>query len=286
MMVTLTPIVLAAGIALSLALLSVAAAISVRSLGTRYRDTVLESATTAFSDLFIFLDRGRLMRLSGIATVVLAALAYLLARNAFVAACVAGACLFGPTVAHRQLSIRRRNKLVQQLPDSLDALVGALRSGLSLAQALSLLAEQLPEPSNQEFGLVVRKLRLGMGIDEVLVEFEKRIATQEHIMFTTCMRISREIGGNLTEALERLADTIRKKIAMEGKINALTSQGKLQGIVVACLPLFVMWALNSIEPEAMEPLFHTWLGYGVLTVIAALELLGFVLIRKIVRIDV
>jgi tight adherence protein B len=100
------------------------------------------------------------------------------------------------------------------------------------------------------------------------------------------MRISREIGGNLTEALERLADTIRKKIAMEGKIKALTSQGKLQGIVVACLPLFVMWALSTIEPEAMAPLFHSWLGYGVLTVIGALELLGYVLIRKIVRIDV
>jgi tight adherence protein B len=187
---------------------------------------------------------------------------------------------------HRHLRVRRRKKLVLQLPDCLDALVGALRSGLSLPQALSLLAEQLPAPSNQEFGLVVRKLRLGMAIDEVLVEFEQRVATQEHVMFTTCMRISREIGGNLTEALERLADTIRKKIMMEGKIAALTSQGKLQGIVVACLPLFVMWALSSIEPDAMEPLFHSWLGYGVLTVIAALELVGFVLIRKIVRIDV
>jgi tight adherence protein B len=285
-MTALAPIVIAAGIALSLALISVAAALSVRSLGARYRDTVLESATVAFSDLFIFLDRGRLMMMSAVATVVFTALMFLLTRNALVAAGVAVACLFGPTVAHRQLGIRRRNKLVQQLPDSLDALVGALRSGLSLAQALSLLAEQLPEPSNQEFGLVIRKLRLGLGIDEVLVEFEQRIPTQEHIMFTTCMRISREIGGNLTEALERLADTIRKKIAMEGKIAALTSQGKLQGIVVACLPLFVMWALDSIEPEAMHPLFNTWLGIGVLTVIAALEVLGFVLIRKIVRIDV
>jgi tight adherence protein B len=277
---------LAAGIASSLVLITIAMVISMRNLGTRYRDTVLESASTGFSDLFIFLDRGRLMAMSGLVTVLLSIAAYVVTRSAVISFCVAVACLFGPTVMHRHLRARRRKKLVLQLPDCLDALVGALRSGLSLPQALSLLAEQLPAPSNQEFGLVVRKLRLGMAIDEVLVEFEQRVATQEHVMFTTCMRISREIGGNLTEALERLADTIRKKIMMEGKIAALTSQGKLQGIVVACLPLFVMWALSSIEPDAMEPLFHSWLGYGVLTVIAALELVGFVLIRKIVRIDV
>ena len=224
--------------------------------------------------------------MSGVATILITAIAYLLSRNLFIAFLAAVACLFGPTVLHRRLGVRRRNRLVLQLPDCLDALVGALRSGLSLPQALALLSEQLPAPSNQEFGLVVRKLRLGMAVDEVLVEFERRIPTQEHIMFTTCMRISREVGGNLTEALERLADTIRKKIMMEGKIAALTSQGKLQGIVVACLPLFVMWALSSIEPDAMQPLFHSWLGYGVLGVIAMLEILGFVLIRKIVRIDV
>lgn len=283
---TFTPFVLAAGIALTLVLIGIATVISLRNLGAQYRDTVLESATTAFSDLFIFFDRGRLMAMSGVATILITAIAYLLSRNLFIAFLAAVACLFGPTVLHRRLGVRRRNRLVLQLPDCLDALVGALRSGLSLPQALALLSEQLPAPSNQEFGLVVRKLRLGMALDEVLVEFERRIPTQEHIMFTTCMRISREVGGNLTEALERLADTIRKKIMMEGKIAALTSQGKLQGIVVACLPLFVMWALSSIEPDAMQPLFHSWLGYGVLGVIAMLEILGFVLIRKIVRIDV
>jgi tight adherence protein B len=247
---------------------------------------VLDSASTELSDLFIFLDRARLMTLSGVATAVLLVAAYALTRSVVIAVLVGLACLFGPTLMHRHLRARRKNRLVQQLPDCLDALVGALRSGLSLPQALSLLAEQLPAPSNQEFGLIVRKLRLGMSIDDALLEFEQRVASQEHMMFTTCMRISREVGGNLTEALERLADTIRKKITMEGKIAALTSQGKLQGIVVGCLPLFMMWALSSIEPEAMQPLFHSWLGYGVLGVIAMLECLGFVLIRKIVRIDV
>jgi len=282
----LIPTLIAAGFAVCLALIAIAVVTSVRNLGARYRDTVLDSASTELSDLFIFLDRASLMKLSAVATTVLLLAAYALTRSVVIAFLVALACLFGPTLMHRHLRVRRMHRLIQQLPDCLDALVGALRSGLSLPQALSLLAEQLPAPSNQEFGLIVRKLRLGMSIDDALLEFEQRVASPEHMMFTTCMRISREVGGNLTEALERLADTIRRKITMEGKIAALTSQGKLQGIVVGCLPLFMMWALSSIEPEAMQPLFHSWLGYGVLGVIAMLECLGFVLIRKIVRIDV
>lgn len=105
-------------------------------------------------------------------------------------------------------------------------------------------------------------------------------------MFCTSMRISREVGGNLTEALERLAETMRRKLAMEDKIDALTSQGKMQGLIVGCLPLFLMFALNKMEPESMAPLFNTWLGYGVLVVIGILEFIGFVLIKKIVTIDV
>ena len=105
-------------------------------------------------------------------------------------------------------------------------------------------------------------------------------------MFTTSMRIAREVGGNLTESLERLADTMRKKLAMEDKIDALTSQGKMQGMIVGCLPLFLMWVLSAMEPEAMAPLFNTMLGYAVLFVIFLLEFVGFILIRKIVRIDV
>jgi len=282
----LNPTLIAAGFAVCLALIAIAVVTSVRNLAARYRDTVLDSASTELSDLFIFLDRASLMKLSAVATTVLLLASYALTRSVVIAFLVALACLFGPTLMHRHLRARRKHRLIQQLPDCLDALVGALRSGLSLPQALSLLAEQLPAPSNQEFGLIVRKLRLGMSIDDALLEFEQRVASPEHMMFTTCMRISREVGGNLTEALERLADTIRRKITMEGKIAALTSQGKLQGIVVGCLPLFMMWALSSIEPEAMQPLFHSWLGYGVLGVIAMLECLGFVLIRKIVRIDV
>jgi tight adherence protein B len=257
-----------------------------RRFALTYRKQVLDATSDRLSEMFIFMDGRQLTRMSIAATLLAVLLALLLTGNVLVAAAAAAACLAGPRIVHRRLNARRRKMLVRQLPDTLDALVGALRSGLSLQQALGMLAEQLPVPSRQEIGLVVREMRMGVAIDDVLQQLELRIGTQEYTMFTTCMRIAREVGGNLTESLERLSETMRRKLTMEDKIDALTSQGRLQGWIVGALPLLLMWVLSEMEPEAMAPLFNTWYGYCVLVLIFLLELAGYVLIRKIVDIDV
>jgi tight adherence protein B len=282
----LLPTALALGIAVSAVLILISSWTVGRRFAGKYREKVLDSTSLKLSEMFIFLDTKFLMKVSAAATFIVPVLLILLTGNPLVAIIGAAACLFGPSIVHKRLRARRRKTLIRQLPDTLDSLVGALRSGMSLQQALGLLSEQLPKPSSQEFGLVVRKLRMGVLLDDVLEELEQRIESQEYTMFTTSMRIAREVGGNLTESLERLADTMRKKLAMEDKIDALTSQGKLQGIIVGCLPLFLMWVLSAMEPEAMAPLFNTLLGYAVLFVVFLLEFIGFILIRKIVRIDV
>jgi tight adherence protein B len=94
------------------------------------------------------------------------------------------------------------------------------------------------------------------------------------------------VGGNLAEALESVARTLRDKLQMEGKIRALTSQGRMQGIVMTCLPLFLMMVLRAMEPVAMAPLFTTPIGWGTLAVIAVMEFLGYQSIARIVRINV
>ena len=280
------PAILALGFALSVVLASAAVWALGRRFAATYQEKVLDTTNMHLSDMFIFLDSAQLTRISVAATVLVPVLLMLITGNPLLATAGAVGCLFGPRLVHKRLRNKRRKMLIRQLPDTLDSLVGGLRSGLSLTQALGLLSEQLPKPSNQEFTLVVRQLRMGVGLDDVLIELEGRIASNEYTMFTTSMRIAREVGGNLTESLERLSETMRKKLTMEDKIDALTSQGKLQGLIVGCLPLFLMWVLTEMEPEAMAPLYNTWLGYGVLLVIFMLELVGFVLIKKIVHIDV
>ncbi|MES2320133.1 MAG: type II secretion system F family protein [Pseudomonadota bacterium] len=282
----LLPSAIAFGFAISVVLTLVALVALGRRFANAYRENVLDSTSLKLSEMFIFLDTRDLMKIGIAATLLIPLVLLFLTGNIVVAALAAVACLFGPRIVHGKLREKRRKTLIRQLPDTLDSLVGALRAGMSLQQSLGLLSEQLPKPSNQEFTLVVRKLRMGVAMDDVLTELEVRIASQEYTMFTTSMRIAREVGGNLTESLERLAETMRKKLAMEGKIDALTSQGKLQGLIVGSLPLFLMWVLTEMEPEGMAPLFNTMIGYGTLVVIFLLELIGFVLIRKIVRIDV
>lgn len=282
----LLPSLVSAGIALCAVALAYTLWIAGRQFANRYRDTVLDTTSVQLSEMFIFMDTAMLSRISVVGTVFIPLLLLAITGMPVVALAGAAVCLFGPRMVHRRLKARRRKQLIRQLPDSLDSLVGALRSGMSLQQSLGLMSEQLPKPSSQEFGLVVRKLRMGVAIDDVLEELEQRVQSQEYTMFTTSMRIAREVGGNLTESLERLADTMRRKLTMEDKIVALTSQGKIQGIIVGLLPLFLMWVLNVMEPEAMAPLFHSWIGFGVLAVIFMLEFVGFILIRKIVLIDV
>ncbi len=280
------PTLIAAGVALSVVGLLFAMFAVGRQFAANYQEKVLETTNVKLSEMFIFMDSKQLTRISVAATFLLPIVLLIVSGNPLLAIGGAVVCLFGPGLVHKRLRNRRRKLLIRQLPDTLDSLVGGLRSGLSLPQALGLLAEQLPKPSNQEFSLVVRKLRMGVALDVVLDELEGRIESGEYTMFTTSMKIAREVGGNLTESLERLSETMRKKLTMEDKIDALTSQGKLQGLIVGCLPLFLMWVLTEMEPEAMAPLYNTWMGYGVLLVIFILELIGFVVIKKIVTIDV
>lgn len=285
-MADMMPTLIALGVALSVVGTVFAIWAVGKQFAASYQEKVLETTNVKLSEMFIFMDSKQLTRISVAATFLVPILLLLVSGNPLLAVGGAVVCLFGPGLVHKRLRNRRRMLLIRQLPDTLDSLVGGLRSGLSLPQALGLLAEQLPKPSNQEFSLVVRKLRMGVALDDVLSELEGRIESSEYTMFTTSMKIAREVGGNLTESLERLSETMRKKLTMEDKIDALTSQGKLQGIIVGCLPLFLMWVLTEMEPEAMAPLYNSWMGYGVLLVIFLLEFIGFVLIKKIVTIDV
>ena len=191
-----------------------------------------------------------------------------------------------PTAVVRVLRRRRLRTIALQFPDGLDALAMALRSGLSITQAIAVVAEQQPAPLAQEFALVSRTQRVGLSLDEALANFTRRAPLDEIAMLIVTIRIARETGGTLAEALDRLAATVRRKLALEGKIRALTAQGRIQGIIVALLPPFLMLALLWLQPETMRLLFTTPVGWATLGAIGVLECIGYLLIRRIVRIEI
>ncbi len=278
-------LVLAAGFA-SVALAVVAVAGAVGSGARRWRDRFHADLGAGLRQSFVYLDLGRLFRLN---LVVLAFAA--IAAGAWTGqpvAAVAVLALFGalPGLGLAWMRRRRLARLAAQWPDATMLVAGALRAGSSLPQAIGQAARELPSPSGRELDLLVREQRLGVGLDAALSSLERRVPLDGVVLFSAAARIAQQSGGNLAETLERLADTLRRKAAVEGRIDALTAQGRLQGWVMAALPLAVGAALFAIEPVAMRPLVSTWQGGAVCALVVTLEVLGLHVIRRIVDIDV
>ena len=252
----------------------------------RYRRLYTERASVRLRDLYLFVDPEQLLLLHLSLTLLVALLAWALVGSWVVVLVLFGLAAALPWWLFRLLRQRRLDRLEQQLPDALLLLSGALKAGVGLSQAMVQLVKESQAPLSQEIDLVLREQRLGVGLDAALDNLGQRLPLQSVILVVSAMRIAAETGGQLAETLERTSQTLRQKLAMEGKIRSLTAQGKLQAWVVGALPLAMMWVLLRMEPEAMGLIFTTRSGWGALMVVVLLEFFGVLLIRKIVAIDV
>lgn len=258
----------------------------VRTLLARQRSELETSSRTTLADMFIFIDATKLFYYNIAALIVLPTLVWLFTNNPVFITGTAIATLVLPKYYIKNMSERRLKRFEEQLPDALLMVSGAMRAGASLNVALeSMIKEQKP-PLSQEFELMLREQRLGLDFDAAMVNMEKRNPVQDFSLVVAALRISREVGGNLAEILESLANTLREKATMEGKIRSLTAQGKMQGVIMSCLPLLMMAALNWIEPKAMGTMFTTLFGWITLSVIIVMITIGYLFIRKITTIDV
>jgi tight adherence protein B len=252
------------------------------------RGTVLLGSRTEsdLAQMFVFIGARQLLWM----TLIMLVLATLIARLlrlpwAYLPAVLLLAAL-APRVLVRVLRAKRRRRISLQLPDALALWAGLLRAGLGVMPALSQVAQRQPGPLGEEWRLLLNQLRLGLGIDTAFAGLRDRVGQADLAMLSTLLRTHRELGGNLAESLQRLADLLRQRLAMEARIASLTAQGRLQGIVVGVLPLLLLAVLYFMEPAAMRMLHSTWQGWVALGLIALLEACGFLLIRRIVRIDV
>ena len=237
-------------------------------------------------ELFLFVDPARLYVLNLALTLLGAGTAWLLTGSVLVALAVTVVLVLSPSLVLRWLRARRIDQVEQQLPDALQMLAGTARAGLSLPAAIRQVSTELAPPLQQELLLVQHEQRLGVSLDDALENLARRIPAQPVKLMVSAMRIANETGGGLAETLERTATTLRSQHAMELKIRALTAQGKLQAWVVGLLPVFLLWVLHRMEPEAMAQLWTTQLGWGVLAAVIVMEFIGVLLIRRIVAIDI
>lgn len=191
-----------------------------------------------------------------------------------------------PFILIRYIKQKRINLFEKQLPDAIDLMGGSLLAGNSLSGAFSLIAEEYPPPLSQEIGLLVREQKLGVSVDHSLQNFTKRMPLNSVVLTVAVIRTSIETGGELSYALKNVAQTLRSIAQAEGKIKALTSQGKMQAWVVGSMPIALIMILSKMEPEAMSQLWTTTEGYMALGALIVFEILGIIFIRKIVNIDI
>ncbi len=250
-----------------------------------YRRQFSRNAEIEMADMFIFAN-GRQLFIFNLMQMVLVPL-FLHALYQILVVTVAGAvvALFVPRLILKQMNKKRLLKFEEQLPDAFMLLSGSLQSGASLNMALENVVQQSPAPLSQEFGLLIKNIRLGVTLEDALLKLEKRIPLPSFVMASSAIRISREVGGNLVETINGMAAMLRRKRVMEGKIDSLTAQGRAQGTFMALLPVFLAGILSAIEPEAMSQLYTTRNGLMVLTVMVVMEVLGFMSIKRITRID-
>ncbi len=181
---------------------------------------------------------------------------------------------------------RRFKKFGQQLPDAMELIARALRSGHSLASGLHVVVDEMPDPIATEFSMAYEEQNLGIPIETALKNLYKRVPNLDFKFFATAVAIQRQTGGDLAEILDKIGHIIRERFKIMGQVQALTGEGRISGIVLMALPIALFFAVWHLNAEYVMLLFTDELGRKMVALAAVLQVLGAVTIKKIIAIKV
>jgi len=256
------------------------------SVAARYTENLTRHTESRLQGLFVFANTRRLLW-AYVASLVLGPIVcWYLFQTPVAAIVLAVLLLMSPRFVLNKLRVRRRKQIERSLPDKLAQIAGAMRAGLTFTSAIQSTVHDQRDPLSQEFSLLLREHRLGARLEEALDNLGERVDSEEMDLVISATLIAQDVGGNLAEVLQRLSDTIRRKLEMEGKIAALTSQGVLQGRFVTALPIIILAYLLVKEHDAMMPMLTGLLGWIFLGSMSVLLFVGHIMISRIVRIKI
>lgn len=250
-----------------------------------YKRNFIRTVDKGFRDALIYLDPGQVFTLT-VVFVVIATPILIYYTSLITTVIGVGVVLIAPKIVLDRIKKKRAEQFVHQLPDALASISASLRAGLNLMKAFNQVVKNQPNPLSAEFAQVMVEYRVGKDLIESLDELHKRVGRDELVLMNCGIKISREIGGNLADTLDTLASTLREKARVEGKIRALTSMGRSQAIVAMGLPVAVGYFMYKIEPDTMIRLFTTTAGMWWLGAMGFLMVVAWVLIRKIINVDI
>jgi len=197
--------------------------------------------------------------------------------------CVGG---FLPKMYITRRKIARIKKFAKYFPDTVTFMANSLKAGFSTSMSMEMIAEDSQYPIKSEFNKMMREINHGEAFSDTLDGLYQRVPLEEVNIFVSAIQLHQRLGGTLSAILNKIAVIISEREELQGEINSLTAQGKLQGLVLVILPLFVIAGIYVISPEFILPLFTEPLGRTLLTIACGLEIVGAVLINKIVSIRI
>lgn len=251
----------------------------------RYQERYVVRSRGDLGDILLMIEPQQILVLDVASLCVFALISYF-SMNLLMAVMLGCAGFFVPSLLIGRYRKNRIRKFNVQLVDALQAMANAFKAGLTFPQAIEQIARDSQAPLSQEFGLFIKEIKLGVAIEDGLNNLAARVGSEDLALMVVSTNVSRQLGGNMAEMFETLSSTIRERFRLEGKIDALTSQGRMQGWIVAAMPALLGVILNYMRPDLIQPMMHHIFGYVLVALICVMEALGIFLIRRIVDIDV
>jgi len=261
-----------------------------------YTESMSEETSRQFEDLFLFIPAKRIADIGYAA----AATLFLLfvfpffdlnnpvstAAGFTLGITFGGLALGAPGRIVDVLRKKRRMKFNIQLVEALGSMSNALRAGFSINQAFETVIQNGEKPISQEFGVMMQQMRVGMNFYDALQSLDKRVGSDDLTLVVTAIDIARRTGGNLTEIFDKISLTIRERMRIERRVQTMTAQGRLQGVIVASMPAVLGVAMTFLKPGLMLPFFKSVNGMVAVGATALLIAGGWFFISRIIKIDV
>lgn len=261
-----------------------------------YEETYVENAGQDLYGMFSNISPRRILQASLLCFLVVTALVFFLIGNfnslksflgsAFFSLALGVAGFFIPRWILKRMAAHRLQKFNLQLLDALMSMSNSLKAGFSIIQAFEAVVEEKRNPIAQELDLFLKEIRLGVKFETASDHLEKRVGSEDLQIMLMGIETARQTGGKLTEVFERLAEVIRERMRIQGRIQSLTAQGRLQAWSIGAMPFVLGFAIYFIQPKIMNAFFQSPAGILMILIMLMLEVIGLWLVRKIVKIDV
>jgi tight adherence protein B len=229
---------------------------------------------------------GEFVALTVVAALVGGLVAAIFLLNVIFVLLIAGVAGLIPYHVLRRAEKKRKAALIEQLADTMAILASSLRAGYSFLQALDTVSKEIGEPSAGEFQRVVAEIRLGRPIDEALTAMAVRVDSDDLKWAVIAINVQRQVGGNLAEVLDIVANTVRERAYIRRQVQVLSAEGRLSVVILAGIPFFLFLYITIVNPEYINPLFTTTPGIILLVGGSIFLGLGIYIMTRIIKIDV